>query len=249
MKAFFETHRENVKLPVCLQALQNGYKAHFHSGIEVFILQDGEYKIKVNDENYTLKGNSVAFFSSYDVHEYIGTVSENFNSKVVIFPFTFCEEFISRHKNESIKENVIESKELTSSLSSLIDNYLKKDYSYMVKKETSSLFFSLIEEKLKFIKGEKKGETILIKNALSFIHENYDKQIKVKDIAKNIGYSVEHLSRVFKKYLGRNILEYINDLRLDKVNDMTKKGEKITTAVFEAGFSSLASYYRNKKRT
>lgn len=60
---------------------------------------------------------------------------------------------------------------------------------------------------------------------------------------------MEHLSRVFKKYLGRNILEYINDLRLDKVSDMTKKGEKITTAIFEAGFSALASYYRNKKRT
>ena len=252
MKAYYEKYREEFNSPQVLKSIPNGYPAHFHSNVEIFILLDGEYDIKINGIPYTLSSGEIALMSSYDVHEYIKSLSKTTVDMVITFPFSFCKDFISRHKTESPTSPIIKDKTLATTLFSLASEYLNNDnYSMDVKNATSSLFFTLLEEKCTFIKGENKGETILIKNALSYIHKNYNNKIKVSDISKDIGYSSEHLSRVFKKYLGVNIPEYINNLRLLYVeNELKKNPDKtITTLLFEAGFSSLASYYRNKKRT
>ena len=61
-------------------------------------------------------------------------------------------------------------------------------------------------------------------------------------------YSTEHVSRVFHKYLRVGLPKFINDLRLDYIENelMLSDKKKITDLIFEAGFKSVQSYYRSK---
>lgn len=61
-----------------------------------------------------------------------------------------------------------------------------------------------------------------IHEAVYFIHENYTKQIGLKDICKYLGVSPQYLIRTFKKKLSRSPLEYINLFRISRAKDMLK---------------------------
>lgn len=54
----------------------------------------------------------------------------------------------------------------------------------------------------------------------SFILNNYRKELNLLSIAKSMGYSPEHLSRVFKKQSGQSVVKYITMLRINEAKKM-----------------------------
>lgn len=61
--------------------------------------------------------------------------------------------------------------------------------------------------------------------------------------------SQEHLTRIFKKYLGVTPTNYINDLRLKYASDLiTKKNIDITDACFASGFNNISHFYHTFKK-
>jgi methylphosphotriester-DNA--protein-cysteine methyltransferase len=85
---------------------------------------------------------------------------------------------------------------------------------------------------------------------LFYINQNFKEEINLKILAKQFGYTAEHISRVFNHYLNVSLPEYINGLRLDYVENAIKEGSKenITSLLFSAGFKSIQTYYRAKNK-
>ena len=67
-----------------------------------------------------------------------------------------------------------------------------------------------------FKKNIEKAPTRLIKHAQEYIHNNLDKMIKIKDIAKECEVSREHLSRVFKEQLNESLSNYLSKRRIKR---------------------------------
>lgn len=66
----------------------------------------------------------------------------------------------------------------------------------------------------------------LINKTIDYIHNNTNKNLKVEDIAKKIGFSRTHLSRKFTKELGFSISEFIRRCKLEESRNLlayTKK--------------------------
>lgn len=61
-----------------------------------------------------------------------------------------------------------------------------------------------------------------IQEAVYFIHENYTRQIGLKDICKYLGVSPQYLIRTFNRKLNRSPLEYLNLFRISRAKDMLK---------------------------
>ena len=54
----------------------------------------------------------------------------------------------------------------------------------------------------------------------------------------------DHLSRVFNKYTGKKINEYINAIRIDEAKKMLKNSKyKITEIAISVGFDNLRTFY------
>ncbi len=64
-----------------------------------------------------------------------------------------------------------------------------------------------------------------IKKAIHFINENYCENITLADVAAHIYLSSVHTSRLFKKETGKNVIDYINEKRIDEAKRLMDKTE------------------------
>lgn len=91
----------------------------------------------------------------------------------------------------------------------------------------------------------------LVKEILNYIQEHYLEEITLTAVAKAVGYSADHCSKILRKATGLNFRDYINLLRLKKAEEMlADKTLKLTTLeiLYRCGFNNSATYYRAKKR-
>lgn len=90
------------------------------------------------------------------------------------------------------------------------------------------------------------AETYLIyKKVLDYIQENYsDSMMNVSSVADRFDISIAYLSRVFKKYNGINISEYITGYRLERAKELLGEGKMVGEVVSECGFGSLRTFLR-----
>ncbi|WP_313559248.1 response regulator [Ruminiclostridium cellobioparum] len=60
----------------------------------------------------------------------------------------------------------------------------------------------------------------VVREAITFIKQNYNKDIGLELIAEHIGYSESYLSRVFNKEMNMSILNYLNTVRINKAKEL-----------------------------
>lgn len=104
------------------------------------------------------------------------------------------------------------------------------------------------------LKGKNKkaltDDTIVaVEEVQKYIEENYRDDISREVLASIVEISPDHLSRMFKKHVGKTIREFTNELRIDSVLEMLTVGDKkIIDIAFDAGFESLSSFNRVFKK-
>ena len=83
----------------------------------------------------------------------------------------------------------------------------------------------------------------LIKEALIIIRKNIASHISLNDIAAKLHVSSAHLCREFKREMGLNLTDYINELKINESLDLVKsKKYSISDIAFIFGYSS-STYY------
>ena len=100
---------------------------------------------------------------------------------------------------------------------------------------------------------------------ISFVHENYDKDISLTDIAKHMNMSQAYVSRLFKKLVHCNFKDYLSKVRLDNavrllIENPEKTVQEISgmvgfntprtfTNTFSAAYGMTPTEYRHKHLT
>lgn len=91
----------------------------------------------------------------------------------------------------------------------------------------------------------------LVKELLGYIQEHYLEAISLPAVAKAVGYSPDHCSKILQSTIGMKFREYINFLRIKRAEEMlADKSLKLTTLeiLYRCGFNNSATYYRAKKK-
>ncbi|UZQ85543.1 response regulator transcription factor [Thermoclostridium stercorarium] len=65
-----------------------------------------------------------------------------------------------------------------------------------------------------------KSIKLILRNALEYIHQHYSEQLTLNDVAEHVYVSPSYLSRMFKKELGKNFVDYLNGLRIEKAKEL-----------------------------
>ena len=85
----------------------------------------------------------------------------------------------------------------------------------------------------------------LVKKAKDIFDSNYDAAIGLRDTAKQLGVSTNHLARLFKKQLGLTPTQYIAGLRIEKAAELLRQADaSILEISYMAGFKSLSNFYK-----
>ena len=84
-----------------------------------------------------------------------------------------------------------------------------------------------------------------IEKLKKFLDVNYSQELSLEAIAKKIGYSKNHLCRLFKSYTGKTIYEYILQCRIRHAAwKLRNADEKIFSVAFESGFNDISYFNR-----
>ena len=82
-----------------------------------------------------------------------------------------------------------------------------------------------------------------IEQARRYLDEHYDEPVTLHQLAGAIGMSPYYLQRTFKQFVGLSPKEYRDMRRMDGFKTSLKRGETVTNATYEAGFSSPSRLY------
>lgn len=89
----------------------------------------------------------------------------------------------------------------------------------------------------------------LIKKAIQFINDNYNKKISLEDIASYVGISKYYFSVLFKKDQGITFSSYLNTVRIEKAKQLLKNPQTtINDIVYEVGFNDPQYFSKTFKK-
>jgi AraC family transcriptional regulator of adaptative response/methylated-DNA-[protein]-cysteine methyltransferase len=72
-----------------------------------------------------------------------------------------------------------------------------------------------------------------------------DETHKLADLATHAGVSVFHLQRTFKRVMGISPRQYLAARRIDNFKELVRKGDSVTTALYDSGFNSSSRLYEH----
>ena len=85
--------------------------------------------------------------------------------------------------------------------------------------------------------------------AKRYIDINYSKQIKVEDIADNIGVDRKYLRNLFFKYLGVSTKDYLTDVRIEKAKEMLAQSSvAVGEIALAVGYSDALAFSKLFKK-
>ena len=83
-----------------------------------------------------------------------------------------------------------------------------------------------------------------IREAIDYLHQHYTQDISLNDVARHCNVSYNHLSFLFKKETGENIVAYVNQLRVYQAARMILFDSMPVSVISEkAGFKSYNHFY------
>ena len=83
---------------------------------------------------------------------------------------------------------------------------------------------------------------------IEYISEHYSEKIKVEDVASMLGCSVAYLSRLFKKYVGMSLYDYIVEYRINIAKAILKTDCSVTEACYLSGFGDCSNFIGKFKK-
>ena len=249
MEKFYEKSREERKdVDIHYSDQYSGWFEHYHDNLEVLIFLRGEGYAVINGREYKLNNKNIVVADSYDVHGY-KMVKKKANQVItVIIPYRYLAKFNYYKNGKRIVNPIIKKESFCEKLVRLIEEFDFTDSESWQTEAAVNFFLSVLITELELGENNKTQDSELFRKILHLIHDNFREKLSLKMIAKNLGYTGEHISRVFHHFLKKSLPQYINELRFDEVERLRSNGQaKMQDCIFEAGFQSLQSYYRYKK--
>ena len=99
-------------------------------------------------------------------------------------------------------------------------------------------------------KAEKEDKnTRPIRNAQLYIEEHYMEQITLEEIAKHVGLNETYLSSIFKKQVGKSLIDFLTYTRIQRAKELLLNREKsINEIAEEVGFNDAKYFTKRFKK-
>ena len=235
--------------------------AHWHKSLEFIRVLSGTLSLRLDDRIYELNSGDYIISNIEVIHSAIphNCVYECVGIEIDFLNNTnsFMNNFINdlSIKNIFINE-IIEDKAVLSILERIFSSLKEKSRGYQF--TTTGLilqFFGEIFEKGLYSTFINKNKEILNKNiiklkkSLTFIRENYDKQITLDDITAQTGFSTKYFCKFFKNFTDKTPIDYLNFYRIEMAcKKITNSDASITDIAYSCGFNDLSYFIKTFKK-
>lgn len=67
-----------------------------------------------------------------------------------------------------------------------------------------------------------KSIKLILRKAVEYLQEHYNEQVTLNEVAEHTFVSTYYISRMFKKEMGKNFVDYLNEIRIEKAKEMLR---------------------------
>ena len=230
--------REQQNRIICgYQAPTDSTGFHFHSHIELYLVEKGNVDVWVNQRQKRLGPGELAVVMSYDAHRY--EPLEHGIATFLIVPTALCSEFNGKHVenpflcDETLFHSILKCCEVIS-----------QHRNTLLTNGCVSIILGLLSEKLQFSQRRISPEVGSITQVLLYLHDHFKKDVSLTSAAAALGFTPSYLSGLFKESLGIGFHQYLTMLRLREATLLLSKGNSANYSAYESGFRSTRTFYR-----
>lgn len=241
MQPIFGIERELCKDIFYKECENDSGDFHFHSHIEICMVDEGETRVIINSEEKILKKGDISIAMHYDAHLYKPVTYAK--TRILIIPLHMCEKFTNfmEHKKNIIP--FISNPVLTKKIKKCLDELKNNRHNEILIHGYIYTILGLLVDNMQFVTTEKNTEHTLTSKMLHYIHRHYKTDISIKSLAHEFGYNQSYISRSFKEQFNIGLKRYITQLRLKDTLTLMHQNKSITYCAYESGFSSMRTFY------
>ena len=234
--------------------------SHIHEDLEILISLNNEGKFFVREHGYPLRFGMVFVLPPFEIHRCFCSGSQNYDRYIIHFPCELLREmstsrtdlfelFTSAPLVYQVPDDILA--KLLSSLASLIKDS-GDDFGDDI--EQNLQFEGFLLTVAKFFKSVERGPHLVpesegrVSEILSYIHANYEREITLDTIARDLFISRSQLSQVFKSATGFSVGDYIIMYRIKRACSLLQSGMSVQDVGAAVGFQTTANFIRIFKK-
>jgi AraC-like DNA-binding protein len=232
---------------------QSNFLPHWHENIEILYVVEGAITVLSDASSMTAMKDEIIIINSNNVH-HIQTLKDISKYYCLIIDRKFCEEF-GLYTEEIVFQRLIKDKLVIDKFNCLKDEFISQNafYKAEIKSQVIDLVVCLyrnytLSESL-FSNKLETNKIEIIKKAIRYIQDNYDKNISISDIAEETGVSKFYFCRIFKEITGNTTVCFINILRCNNAKKLLQSGKhSVEEAALICGFDNLSYFSKTYKK-
>jgi AraC-like DNA-binding protein/mannose-6-phosphate isomerase-like protein (cupin superfamily) len=237
------------------------YPPHWHNAAElVYVLKSG-FTVIVNSRTYELNEKEILYIPGGDIHEFCARSSPgervfiNFELSG-LSPFGGSERIYALLHSPRVIDRSDE--ELHSQVRAQIEQILEQCDS---EEPTAELFNTarIIDILVLLCRTapiqaniwdrkksrDRSADLAKIRKSFDYIETHYSENIRLKDVARDAGFSEYYFSRLFKETMEVNFHQYLNEYRVRKAEYLlTNSNYTVSEIAYGVGFSSISTFDR-----
>ena len=242
--------------------------AHWHSYAEIIYVTEGEYQVIVNGESCHLHEGELIYIVPGQIHtticpdkEHVCLIVLKFDTKLLLSlsEWQLEKNVLSSFMERSVFAYVIFQKEqmdkvqMEEILRSVLAELRMKETGYllMVRNIICDLTLKLLRNCGELLSENCKRQAYRTENrdefypVLTYIENNYDKEIKIEDLLGMQHLSYSNFAIKFKRYTGESIITYLNKFRIKQAQKLLREpGLPVNEVATKCGFMDICYFCR-----
>lgn len=252
-------------LPVIVKSIENFFDTNWsmeynrHDHFEMVYVKKGEGVFEVSGKPVPIGPNDILIIKPNQIHKL--TVKSEAGCQFIVLRFKFEGQFNHEYSEVSLEDflNFVRGKESGSYIALKVNqkneiiDLLNKIIKEKAIEEIGSDFLSYLlilelfvqlSRALKMewensIKGKSLKLKELVKIAVEFIYNNFEREISVQDIANYVFLSTGYFTRVFKEETGISPINYLRKVRIDRALELLAETDlKVGEIALNVGFTN-----------
>lgn len=218
---------------------------HFHRTIELLYITSGQVEAEVGSERFITEKDDMVFAHNYYAHSL--EPKPEYARYCIIIPTDYSHE-IDKVLAKSTLPAHLSDKEFNRQLLPIIQKLEqeKKEMPSLVKRGYVNVLMGYLFSHYPLSPLEKNSNLDLMVDVLHYIDAHHTEPLSLDSVSAAFGYNKYYFSRLFNRYIGENLSNYIHVVRLQYFMRKSKKYEvvPIVNLALECGFDSLTTFYR-----
>lgn len=220
------------------------FESHMHMQYEIVFVNHGKLKVVVNGDSKEIGAGELCVMLSNDVHSYYTEIDSH--AVIMIFNKSIAPDFSNCFSRMKPVNRFINPGEdawlIRSCFDAIMKSHCNHDNNMILRGHIFILLGHIID--MLQLYEDRYSENDTIHKVLQYLDQNYDRNISLEYVAKEIGMSRFHISRLFNDRIGCSFNHYLNNLRIDRAKHLLTTDKNITEISFDCGFESTRTFYR-----